>query len=138
VNGANRLLLRRVHQSSALRPKACGSAHQLQGTGALYSEDQFDRTRSALIKLDIINHVVNQTGLARVKAEVAVQSVFDSLKDALARGDRVELRGFGIFTVQRRKTGVGRNPRTREEVAIAPGHAVRFRPGKQLRHLDEV
>ena len=51
-------------------------------------------------------------------------------------GDRFELRGFGIFTVRPRKTGIGRNPRTGAEVAIPPGKAVRFKPGKELQALD--
>jgi DNA-binding protein HU-beta len=56
------------------------------------------------------------------------------MKSALTQGDRIELRGFGVFTVKPRKTGVGRNPRTGAEVSIAPGRAVRFKPGKEL-HL---
>jgi DNA-binding protein HU-beta len=89
-----------------------------------------------LIKLDIINHVVNQTGLTRTKAEKAVETVFESLKEALARGERVEFRGFGIFEVRARKTGIGRNPQTGIEVPIPPGKSIRFRPGKSLRNLD--
>ncbi|MGO9439368.1 MAG: HU family DNA-binding protein, partial [Terriglobales bacterium] len=58
------------------------------------------------------------------------------MKRALALGDRIELRGFGIFTVRPRKTGIGRNPRTGAEVAIPPGKAVRFKPGKELQALD--
>lgn len=84
--------------------------------------------KRAILSRPLNRTLVNQTGLARVKAEVAVQSVFDSLKGTLARGDRIELRGFGIFTVQPRKTGVGRNPRTREEAAIAPGYQRPARP----------
>jgi len=58
------------------------------------------------------------------------------MKKALGEGDRIELRGFGVFTVKPRKTGVGRNPRTGAEVTIAPGKAVRFKPGKELHLLD--
>ncbi len=56
------------------------------------------------------------------------------MKNALGASDRIELRGFGVFNVKPRKTGVGRNPRTGAEVSIAPGKAVRFKPGKEL-HL---
>jgi len=90
----------------------------------------------ALIKQDIIHHVIERTGLPRVKAEAAVDTVFESLKKALANGDRIELRGFGVFNVRPRKTGIGRNPRTGAEVNIAPGKAVRFKPGKELHILD--
>ena len=89
----------------------------------------------ALIKLDIVNEVVNKTGISKTKAEMAVEGVFEAMKDALKRGERIELRGFGVFNVKPRKTGIGRNPRTGAEVAIKPGKAVRFKPGKEL-HLD--
>ncbi len=89
-----------------------------------------------LIKLDIINEVHNRIGgFSKTKAEVAVETVFDSMKKALANGDRIELRGFGVFTVKPRKTGIGRNPRTGEEVKIPPGKAVRFKPGKELQTI---
>jgi DNA-binding protein HU-beta len=88
-----------------------------------------------LIKLDIINEVVNRTGITKTKAEMAVETVFETMKKALSEGDRIELRGFGIFNVRPRKTGIGRNPRTGAEVAIPPGKAVRFKPGKELQTL---
>ena len=88
-----------------------------------------------MIKLDIVNEVVNRTGITKTRAEMAVETVFDSLKKALSAGDRIELRGFGVFNVKARKTGVGRNPRTGEEVSIRPGRAVRFKPGKDLQAL---
>jgi DNA-binding protein HU-beta len=89
----------------------------------------------SLIKLDIINEVVNRTGITKTKAEMAVETVFETMKKALTEGDRIELRGFGIFNVRPRKTGIGRNPRTGAEVAIPPGKAVRFKPGKELQTL---
>ncbi len=91
---------------------------------------------AALIKLDIINEVVNRTGITKTKAEMAVETVFESMKRALGRGERIELRGFGIFNVRPRKTGIGRNPRTGAEVAIPPGKAVRFKPSKELQTLQ--
>jgi DNA-binding protein HU-beta len=88
-----------------------------------------------VIKLDIVNEVVNRTGVTKTKAETAVETVFDAMKKALEMGDRIELRGFGVFTIKPRKTGVGRNPRTGQEVSIPPGKAVRFKPGKELQAL---
>ncbi len=88
-----------------------------------------------MIKLDLINDVVERTGINKTKAEVAVETVFEAMKKALARGDRIELRGFGVFNVRPRKTGIGRNPRTRQEVTIPPGKAVRFKPGKELQSI---
>ena len=90
-----------------------------------------------MIKLDIINEVVAKTGITKTKAELAVETVFESMKKALAAGNRIELRGFGVFNVRPRKTGIGRNPRTGEEVNIPPGKAVRFKPGKELQGLAE-
>jgi nucleoid DNA-binding protein len=89
-----------------------------------------------LIKQDIVHHVIERTGLPRTKAEAAVDTVFEGLKQALAAGERIELRGFGVFSVRARKTGIGRNPRTGTEVSITPGKAVRFKPGKELHSLD--
>jgi DNA-binding protein HU-beta len=88
-----------------------------------------------VIKLDIVNAVVNKTGVSRTKAEQAVETVFESMKNALGKGERIELRRFGVFNVRPRKTGIGRNPRTGQEVSIPPGKAVRFKPGKELQTL---
>ena len=62
-----------------------------------------------MIKLDLINEVVTKTGVTKTKAEMAVETVFESMKNALAKGDRIELRGFGVFTVRPRKTGIVRD-----------------------------
>jgi DNA-binding protein HU-beta len=88
-----------------------------------------------VIKHDIVDQVVDKAGVTKTKAEIAVETVFDSMKRALGRGDRIELRGFGVFNVKPRKTGIGRNPRTGEEVSIPPGKAVRFKPGKELQSI---
>jgi DNA-binding protein HU-beta len=88
-----------------------------------------------VIKLDIVNAVVNKTGVSRTKAEQAVETVFEAMKKALGKGERIELRRFGVFNVRPRKTGIGRNPRTGQEVSIPPGKAVRFKPGKELQSL---
>ena len=88
-----------------------------------------------MIKLDIITEVVTRTGITKTKAEIAVETVFEAMKKAMAKGDRIELRGFGVFNVKPRKTGIGRNPRTGAEVNIPPGKAVRFKPGKELQSI---
>ena len=90
----------------------------------------------ALIKLDVINEVVGRTGISKRKAEAAVDSIFESMKQALARGERIELRGFAIFDLRPRKTGIGRNPRHGTQVAIQPGKVVRFKPGKGLQTIE--
>ena len=89
-----------------------------------------------MIKADIVTRVVNRTGLSKTKAEMAVETVFETMKRSMERGERIEVRGFGVFNIKPRKTGIGRNPRTGEEVRIPPGKAVRFKPGKELRALE--
>ena len=88
-----------------------------------------------MIKADIVQHVAETSDLPRVKAALAVDTIIDSMKTALANGRRIELRGFGVFQVRDRKKGVGRNPKTGVEVAITPGKTVRFKPGKELKNL---
>ncbi len=85
-----------------------------------------------MIKLDIVNRVAERTGVPKMKAEQAVDALFNSMKEALARGERIELRGFGVFVVKPRKRGIGRNPRTGEEVTIPSGKTIRFKPGKEM------
>jgi len=85
-----------------------------------------------MIKLDIINRVADKTGVPKQKAEQVVDALFGAMKEAMAQGKRIELRGFGVFVVKPRKRGIGRNPRTGEEVPIPSGKTIRFKPGKEL------
>jgi DNA-binding protein HU-beta len=89
----------------------------------------------AMIKADIVNKVAEVSEISRVKAAQAVDTVIEGLRNALARGQRIELRGFGVFQVKQRKKGIGRNPKTGVEVKIPPGNTIRFKPGKELRNL---
>jgi len=89
-----------------------------------------------MIKADLVRKVVDNVELPQSKASEAVNAIFDAMRDALARGERIELRGFGVFVVKNRKRGIGRNPKTGVEVAIPPGKAIRFKPGKALRILS--
>jgi len=101
------------------------------------SPGEAEKRPLVVIKLDIINRVADKTGVPKMKAEQAVEALFHSMKEALTRGERIELRGFGVFVVKPRKRGVGRNPRTGEEVAIPSGKTIRFKPGKDLQAHDE-
>ena len=67
--------------------------------------------------------------------KLAVDAVFNAMRVSMQRGDRIELRGFGVFQVKPRKRGIGRNPRTGKEVKIPPGRTIRFKPGKELQNL---
>ncbi len=85
-----------------------------------------------MIKSDLVNSVIAATGLGRYQSEIAVDTILGMLKGAMLQGERIELRGFGVFEVRPRKTGLGRNPRTGEEVRIPPGKTVRFKPSKLM------
>ena len=102
---------------------------------ALKSGRGASRRSLAMIKADIINEVSRIADITRVKAVIAVEAVLDAMKESMRRGERIELRGFGVFQVKPRKKGLGRNPRTGTEVKIPPGKTIRFKPGKNLRNL---
>src|SRR5690242_17972384 len=96
---------------------------------------QLRRRSIPMIKVDIINEVSKAADITKVKAEVAVEAVLEAMKDSMMRGERIELRGFGVFQVKPRKRGIGRNPRTGKEVKIPPGRTIRFKPGKELQNI---
>ena len=93
-----------------------------------------------MVKADIVSKVADEARIRKSQAIKAVDVLFDSLRDAMVAGERIEFRGFGVFQVKPRKRGFGRNPRTGHEVRIPPGRTVRFKPGKDLRDLrtDEL
>ena len=103
----------------------------IQGAAIAFCDEQA-RADDQVIKVDIVNNVAERTGVSKVKAEEAVEALFEAMKEALQRGERIELRGFGVFVVKPRKRGVGRNPRTGEVTDIPPGKTIRFKPGKEL------
>ncbi len=71
--------------------------------------------------------------LTQRDAEIAVKTILDAVSDALVRGHRIEIRGFGSFSVTRRPPRMGRNPRSGEAVAIPEKRVPHFKPGKALR-----
>ncbi|MBM09504.1 MAG: integration host factor subunit beta [Magnetovibrio sp.] len=86
-------------------------------------------TKSELItRLAEANPHLYQRDVERI-----VSAIFEEITDALSRGDRVELRGFGAFSVKARGARIGRNPRTGESVSVAEKFIPYFKTGKQLR-----
>jgi len=71
--------------------------------------------------------------LPKKRAEAVVNLIFDAMTEALARDDRIEIRGFGSFSINRRPPRVGRNPRSGEQVVISEKLVPHFKPGKALR-----
>ena len=84
-------------------------------------------------KSDLIAAAAQQSGLAKKDAERCVNAAIDAITAALARGEKVQLSGFGTFEVAHRKARVGRNPRTREAVQIPEGKTPTFKPSQSLK-----
>ena len=87
-----------------------------------------------MTRADLITDIAaNNPHLRGADVELIVATIFDGITDALARGGRVELRGFGTFTVKRRDARDGRNPRTGEPVAVDEKTVPFFKAGRELR-----
>ena len=86
-----------------------------------------------MTKADLIDGLANKLGLNKNEAEKAVNIVLDDVINALKQGDRVNISGFGTFSVSTRQARVGRNPKTGDEVPIAPRRVLVFRPSHVLK-----
>ncbi|MEC9250689.1 MAG: integration host factor subunit beta [Pseudomonadota bacterium] len=87
-----------------------------------------------MIKSELIDRLAEANPhLYHRDVERVVNTILDGVTDALARGDRVELRGFGAFSVRQRPARTGRNPRTGESVSVKEKHVPFFKTGKELR-----
>lgn len=87
-----------------------------------------------MTKSELIQHIAEMNPhLYHRDVERIITTIFDEISDALSRGDRVELRGFGAFSVKRREARIGRNPRTGATVHVAEKWIPFFKTGKQLR-----
>ena len=92
------------------------------------------RGGSVMIRSELIQKIADENPhLYQRDVERLVATIFDEITDAMARGDRVELRGFGAFSVKRRDARTGRNPRTGETVQVEEKHVPFFKTGKLLR-----
>lgn len=88
-----------------------------------------------MTKADLVDHVTALGDLTRRDGEVIVETLFDSIVDALKADDKVEVRGFGSFRSRQRKPRTGRNPKTGESVAVPAKRVPYFKPSKELRDL---
>lgn len=87
-----------------------------------------------LTKRDLVTRISNETGLVQQQVFDVVQKTLDYIAEALGKGDKVELRNFGVFEIKIRKARVGRNPHKPEaDVAIPARAAVKFKAGKEMR-----
>jgi integration host factor subunit beta len=88
-----------------------------------------------MTKAELVEEVGQQAALTRKHSEVIVDAVFSAILEALQRGDKIELRGFGSFRVRERGSRTGRNPKTGEGVVVPAKKVPHFKPGKELREL---
>jgi nucleoid DNA-binding protein len=87
----------------------------------------------AMNKAELVADVAERMSDSKMKAEEAVNAVFDALTSALKKGEDVRLPAFGVFDVKDTAARTARNPQTGEEVAVPAGRKVRFKPGKALK-----
>jgi integration host factor subunit alpha len=103
--------------------------------GRASAERRTEEGGGSMIKADIIDLVHEKIGFSRHESAEVVEAALDVLKEALQKGERVQIVGFGSFLVRPKKERVGRNPKTGEEIIIAPRKVMTFKPSKILRDL---
>ena len=87
---------------------------------------------------DIVDDLAAKFGhLTKGDTEFAINTILDAMAEALVAGHRIEIRGFGSFSLTRRPPRIGRNPRNGESVAVPEKRVVHFKPGKALREAAE-
>ena len=86
-----------------------------------------------MLKSDLIAMLVAKRQLTQKQAEQTVETIYDSMKEALCKGDNIEIRGLGAFHVKNYPGYNGRNPKTGEVIPVKPKRGVLFRTGKELR-----
>ena len=88
-----------------------------------------------MTKAGLVEEVARVADLSKKHAELIVETVFRTIIDALHRGEKIELRGFGSFRLRRREPRKGRNPKTGDRVDVPPKRVPYFKPGKELKEL---
>ena len=86
-------------------------------------------------KSELIKTLAEQSDISMDEATLVVNTFFDCMKEALLKGDRVEIRGFGSFKIKEYGAYAGRNPRTGEKVEVQPKRLPFFRAGKELKEF---
>lgn len=86
-----------------------------------------------MTKKDIILRISDQTALKQIDVKKVVQATFDCILEGLARGEKIELRNFGVFKVKQRKPRIGRNPRTGAVVPVPAHKSIIFKSGLEMK-----
>ena len=86
-----------------------------------------------LTKADLIEEVLKVTELPRKESETIVETIFDSIIEAIQKGEKIEIRGFGSFLTRQRRSRVGRTPKTGEKVEVPAKRIPFFKPSKELK-----
>ena len=86
-----------------------------------------------MLKSDLINILVEKRGVTQKQAEATIETIFEAMKDALCRGENIEIRGLGAFHVKHYEGYQGRNPKTGQVIPVKPKRGLLFRTGKELR-----
>ena len=86
-----------------------------------------------MTKKDIVLKVADEVGLKQTDVKRVVQKTFDCIVSGLARGEKIELRNFGVFKIKQRRPRTGRNPRTGDVVPVPPRKVAVFKPGLQMK-----
>jgi len=86
-----------------------------------------------MTKSDLVDQVAERTGMTKKDSTRAVEALFDTIREELQNGGKVQLVGFGSFEVKQREARIGRNPKTMEEIKIPARRVPVFRPGKELK-----
>ena len=86
-----------------------------------------------MTKKDIILKVADETNLKQTDVKIVVQKTFDYMVEALVRGEKIELRNFGVFKIKERRSRTGSNPRTGQVVPVPPRKVVVFKPGLEMK-----
>ena len=92
-------------------------------------------TGGSITKAALVEEVARVADLTKKHSEVIVETVFRSIIEALHRGEKIELRGFGSFRLRRREPRKGRNPKTGDRVEVPSKRVPYFKPGKELKEL---
>ncbi len=87
-----------------------------------------------MTKADIIESVYEKVGFSKKEAAEVVEMVFDTIKETLERGEKIKISGFGNFIIRDKKSRVGRNPQTGEEIEISARRVLTFRPSQVLKN----